>query len=168
MDFSGNILTFDFEFICEYCGAATDNKNWMNKFNFERWIEIKLQLSNKFRHCNLPSSKDFNENKTDARKDEAWPGIQVMQVSQVFVWNFPDGKIGYHLPHKTELCLRAHSTLMDLSWHTSQWAKGAFYRLFLPWQCPGLRLVGSRSQSRQNVRCVLSLTVSQLPGKFPL
>ena len=45
---------------------------------------------------------------------------------------------------------------MDLSWHTSQWAKGTFYRLFLPWQCPGPRLEGSRSQSRQNVRCVLS------------
>ena len=28
-------LTFDFEFICEYCGAAADNKNWMNKFKFE-------------------------------------------------------------------------------------------------------------------------------------
>ena len=74
MDFSGNILTFDFEFICEYCGAATDNKNWMNKFKFEHWIEIKLQLSSQFRLCHLPSSKDFNENKTVARKDELGPG----------------------------------------------------------------------------------------------
>ena len=88
----------------------------MSKFNFEHWIEIKLQLSSRFRLCNLPSSKDFNENKTVARKDELGSGSKSCLVSQVVCLEVPwwsDGKIGYHLPHKTEL----QSSVPDFALH---------------------------------------------------
>ena len=96
-------LTFDFEFICEYCVARlADNKNWMNKFKFEHWIEIKLQLSSKFRLCNLPSSKDFNENKTVARKDELGPGSKSCRRVKCLAGTSTMEKSQNHLPHKTE------------------------------------------------------------------
>ena len=88
------------------------------------WIEIKLQLSSKFRLCNLPSSKDFNENKTVARKDELGPGSKSCGWVKCLAGTS-------HLPHKTEVCLSV-----------SQWSTGGFYILFLPWQCPGPREVG--------------------------
>ena len=92
-----SVVTFDFEFICEYCVAPPDNKNWMNKFNFERWIEIKLQLSSRFRLCNLPSSKDFNENTTEhnwsqlkliEKTSRVWTCLASINVGvwRVFVW----------------------------------------------------------------------------------
>ena len=170
MDFSGNILTFDFEFICEYCcGAAAYNKNWMNKFKFEHWIEIKLQLSSQFRLCHLPSSKDFNENKTVARKDELGPGSK---------------------PCRWVKCLSGTS-LMEKLVIISLIKQSSVSELTPPWWiCPGTlhselreHFIGyfyldnawgwgwwGLGHNHGKMSSVFSalLTVSQLPGKFPL
>ena len=115
------MVTFGFEFICEYCVAGCwplrrliIRIGWTT-FNFEHRIEIKLQLSYKFRLCNLPSSKDFNENKTVARKDELGSGSKSCQVSQVVCLEVPWWKIISLIKQRYRaLSQTSHSTLMDL------------------------------------------------------